>query len=204
MYGKKVTGVHPLDVRRRRGRQDRAGAVQRQGHRARRQAAPRPRGWTAERPHCGPDAARAEALERIAALQAELDDVLDSASSTTGDDEHDPEGATIGFERAQAQALLDQALAQLARIDAALTRRADGTYGLCVACGEPIAPRAAAGAAGCGSLRALRVGPPLRLSVAPLRRQRRRVAPQRGHGSGGDPRRLCCSGAVAQRQRQRL
>jgi DnaK suppressor protein len=64
--------------------------------------------------------------------------VLDSASSTTGDDEHDPEGATIGFERAQAQALLDQALTSLAEIDAAVARQADGTYGRCVDCHGPI------------------------------------------------------------------
>jgi DnaK suppressor protein len=83
-------------------------------------------------------AARAEALERIAARQAELDDILSSASSTTGDDEHDPEGATVGFERAQAQSLLDRARARLAEIDDALARAAGGGYGLCVDCGEPI------------------------------------------------------------------
>jgi RNA polymerase-binding transcription factor DksA len=73
-------------------------------------------------------------------LRRELDDVIASASSTTGDDEHDPEGATIGFERAQAQALLDQALAQLTNIDAAVIRRAAGSYGICIDCGQPIAP----------------------------------------------------------------
>jgi DnaK suppressor protein len=78
------------------------------------------------------------ALERIAALQADLDDILSSASSTTGDDEHDPEGATVGFERAQAQALLDQARARLAEIDAAAARAGGGGYGRCVVCGEPI------------------------------------------------------------------
>jgi RNA polymerase-binding transcription factor DksA len=77
-------------------------------------------------------------VARVAALQAELDDVLASASSTTGDDEHDPEGATIGFERAQAQALLDRAVARVAELDAALARAAAGSYGACVACGRPI------------------------------------------------------------------
>jgi RNA polymerase-binding transcription factor DksA len=64
--------------------------------------------------------------------------VIASASSTTGDDEHDPEGATIGFERAQAQALLDQAKARLTEIDAALERANAGRYGDCVMCGDPI------------------------------------------------------------------
>jgi RNA polymerase-binding transcription factor DksA len=67
-----------------------------------------------------------------------LADVLSSATSTTGDDEHDPEGATIGFERAQAQALLDEAVAALAALDAALERQRAGTYGVCVDCGGPI------------------------------------------------------------------
>jgi RNA polymerase-binding transcription factor DksA len=83
-------------------------------------------------------AARAAALARVEALRRELADVIDSASSTTGDDEHDPEGATIGFERAQAQALLDQAVAGLGELDAARQRLADGAYGVCVDCGRPI------------------------------------------------------------------
>jgi RNA polymerase-binding transcription factor DksA len=74
----------------------------------------------------------------VAALRAELADVIASASSTTGDDEHDPEGATIGFERAQAHALLDQAVAALAELDAALQRQQGGTYGVCADCGGPI------------------------------------------------------------------
>ena len=74
----------------------------------------------------------------MAALRRELADVIASASSTTGDDEHDPEGATIGFERAQAQALLDQAVTALADLDAAAARRSAGTYGRCVDCGEQI------------------------------------------------------------------
>jgi RNA polymerase-binding transcription factor DksA len=71
-------------------------------------------------------------------LRAELDNVIASASSTTGDDEHDPEGATIAFERAQAQALLDAALEQLREIDDAGSRLAAGEYGVCARCGRPI------------------------------------------------------------------
>ncbi len=82
--------------------------------------------------------ARRSASARAAALRAELRDVLDSASSTTGDDEHDPEGATIGFERAQAAALLAAAEARLDEIDAALARVSGGAYGRCVECGQPI------------------------------------------------------------------
>ncbi len=83
---------------------------------------------------------REDTLARIAALGRDVDAIVDSASSTTGDDEHDPEGATIGFERAQAMALLAQARDQLAAIDAALGRVDQGTYGTCVSCGRPIPP----------------------------------------------------------------
>ena len=82
---------------------------------------------------------REETLRRIADLRGELSDVLDSSSSTTGDDEHDPEGATIGFERAQAAALLAAAEDQLRQVDAALDRVAAGSSGRCVRCGQPIA-----------------------------------------------------------------
>ncbi len=105
---------------------------------------------------------RSAALTRIEAAHAELDDVLDSASSTTGDDEHDPEGATIGFERAQAQASLNAALAQLVEIDAATLRVVGRSYGVCVSCGEPIgaarlsARPAAARCVACAASRALR------------------------------------------------
>lgn len=83
---------------------------------------------------------REELRARIASLRAEVGSIMESASSTTGDDEHDPEGSTIGFERAQAQALLEQAEDHLAAVEAALKRVADGTYGTCVECGGQIAP----------------------------------------------------------------
>ena len=62
----------------------------------------------------------------------------DSKASTTGDDEHDPEGATIGFERAQSTGSLRAAQVALDEIHAALDRVATGTYGVCVRCGRPI------------------------------------------------------------------
>ncbi len=79
-----------------------------------------------------------DARARIAALREVVDDLIASASSTTGDDEHDPEGATIGFERAQALALVEQAQARLAEIDVALRRLEGGSFGDCARCGQPI------------------------------------------------------------------
>ena len=83
---------------------------------------------------------RAEAVERVAGLRADVADIVGRASSTTGDDEHDPEGATIGFERAQLLALLAAAEQRLAAVDAALRRLGEGRYGYCVDCGGRIAP----------------------------------------------------------------
>jgi RNA polymerase-binding transcription factor DksA len=86
------------------------------------------------------DAERAAAIAQIAALTREFDDVVAASKASNADDEHDPEGATIAFERQQVAALLEQAQRRLADVDAALARRAAGDYGICENCGRPIAP----------------------------------------------------------------
>ena len=63
-----------------------------------------------------------------------------AASDVATDDEHDPEGTTIAFERAQVSALLDRARRCIAELDEALERLDAGRYGVCVDCGGPIAP----------------------------------------------------------------
>jgi RNA polymerase-binding transcription factor DksA len=83
---------------------------------------------------------RAETLAQIAALSREFDEVVAASRSSNADDEHDPEGATIAFERQQVAALLDQARRRLADVDDALLRAAAGEYGTCADCGRPIAP----------------------------------------------------------------
>ena len=82
------------------------------------------------------DATRAQ----IAALTREFDQVVDASRQSNADDEHDPEGATIAFERQQVAALLESAQRRLADVEAALERRAAGGYGVCKTCGRPIAP----------------------------------------------------------------
>ena len=83
-------------------------------------------------------AERASALERQDALERELRGIIESADAAGADDEHDPEGATIAFERQHVAALLGQAREQLAQIDAALRRLAEGSYGRCERCGQDI------------------------------------------------------------------
>ena len=85
-------------------------------------------------------AERAAALAQIEALTREFDGVVAASKASNADDEHDPEGATIAFERQQVVALLDQARRRLDDVEAALARRAEGSYGSCATCGRPIAP----------------------------------------------------------------
>jgi RNA polymerase-binding transcription factor DksA len=84
------------------------------------------------------EAERAAAEAQIAALTRSFDEVVDASRSSNADDEHDPEGATIAFERQQVVALLESARQRLAEADAALARRAEGRYGVCESCGRPI------------------------------------------------------------------
>lgn len=64
--------------------------------------------------------------------------MVEASSASNADDEHDPEGATIAFERAQLDATIAEVHRQRADLDSALVRLDDGTYGICVVCGLPI------------------------------------------------------------------
>jgi len=78
------------------------------------------------------------ALARLAALEREFAGIVDAAAAANADDEHDPEGATIAFERQHVAAQLGLARDQLSRVRAALRRLEDGSYGRCERCGLPI------------------------------------------------------------------
>jgi DnaK suppressor protein len=83
---------------------------------------------------------RDETRTRLAELGREFDAYVSSANdgSAGGDDEHDPEGATVAFERQHVVALIAQAREHLAAIDAALRKVDSGRYGICDICGGPI------------------------------------------------------------------
>ena len=90
-------------------------------------------------------AGRSETARRLAGLERDFAGLVESASQANADDEHDPEGATLAFERQHLAALIDQARQRLSGIDAALSRIEDGSYGRCERCGGPVgAPRLAA------------------------------------------------------------
>ena len=82
--------------------------------------------------------AREQAVRRLAALTDDFDDVVAASRDTNADDEHDPEGHTIAFERSQVDALVRQARTRLAELDAALARVDAGAYGTCERCGRPV------------------------------------------------------------------
>ena len=82
--------------------------------------------------------ARQTTLDRLSGLTHDFDQMVAASRDTNADDEHDPEGATIAFERSQLDALVQQARTQLVELDAASARLADGTYGVCERCGQPI------------------------------------------------------------------
>jgi DnaK suppressor protein len=85
------------------------------------------------------EAQRRQALQDFTALTGDFDAVVVASRDSNVDDEHDPEGATIAFERSQTAALARQVQTHLAEIDAAIQRLASGTYGTCEHCGQPIA-----------------------------------------------------------------
>ena len=84
------------------------------------------------------EAEREQTLRRLASLTDDYAEVVAASRDTNADDEHDPEGATIAFERSQVGALVVQARRHLREIDAAVARVEAGTYGTCEGCGAPI------------------------------------------------------------------
>lgn len=83
---------------------------------------------------------RERTADLISSLSGNIASMVEASRFTTSDDEHDPEGSTIAFERSQAGTLLAAARNHLADVDAALARIAAGTYGYCELCGQPVAP----------------------------------------------------------------
>jgi RNA polymerase-binding transcription factor DksA len=82
---------------------------------------------------------RERTADLISSLSGNIASMVEASQLSTSDDEHDPEGSTIAFERSQASTLLAAARNHLADVDAALERVAAGSYGYCERCGQPVA-----------------------------------------------------------------
>jgi DnaK suppressor protein len=84
------------------------------------------------------DAARDGSERLVESLTRLWDGVVEASAMTNIDDEHDPEGATVAFERAQLRDALKQARADLDDLDRAAERVRTGDYWVCERCGGPI------------------------------------------------------------------
>ena len=82
---------------------------------------------------------RAATVQRAASLLRSFDGIVEATSDVATDDEHDPEGHTIAWERQQIAALLAGTRITLIDIEAAERRLDDGLYGTCATCGVQIA-----------------------------------------------------------------
>jgi DnaK suppressor protein len=82
---------------------------------------------------------RRDSERRLAGLSGHFRDIVDASANSNADDEHDPEGATIAFERSQVDALARETRQDLEDVAAALERLDDGRYGTCEVCGGQIA-----------------------------------------------------------------
>jgi RNA polymerase-binding transcription factor DksA len=83
---------------------------------------------------------RRAALARLEGTGAERAAVVAASRETVADDEHDPEGSTIAYERRLLDALTHDMRERIAEVDAALDRLEQGTYGTCARCHRPIPP----------------------------------------------------------------
>lgn len=84
------------------------------------------------------DELRTATAQRAASLRASFEGIVEAADDVATDDEHDPEGHTIAWERQQVAALLEETRVRLAEIDAAIDRLRGGHYGICTHCDRSI------------------------------------------------------------------
>ena len=74
----------------------------------------------------------------VESLTAIFDDLTEAADASPPDDEHDPEGHTIAFERSQLTGRRDSYLRTIDELDAAELRLEDPQAAVCEGCAKPI------------------------------------------------------------------
>ena len=72
-------------------------------------------------------------------MQRTFDNIVASTADDPPDDEHDPEGATIAFERQQLATFIADGERAVTALEEALDRLDAGTYGMCQRCDRAIA-----------------------------------------------------------------
>lgn len=81
---------------------------------------------------------RAEVSARLATMTKDLESLIAASVDSNADDEHDPEGQTIAYERSQLSAHIRASHEHLSGIDQATSRLEQGLYGTCEVCLQPI------------------------------------------------------------------
>lgn len=84
------------------------------------------------------EAEQERTARQIASLEAVVAAIVEGSELVSTDDEHDPEGATIAYERAQASALLRQACADRDALVATRQQLELGQHVVCAICGRAI------------------------------------------------------------------
>jgi DnaK suppressor protein len=84
------------------------------------------------------EAEQLRTAQQVTSLRKSFTDIVESTDSISTDDEHDPEGATIAYERSQVSALLRRYVGELAALDDALRHIDDCDSTRCQACGADI------------------------------------------------------------------
>jgi DnaK suppressor protein len=82
--------------------------------------------------------ALADNAAQLRALAGQHDDIIAASRDSNADDEHDPEGATIAFERQQVVALVRQLERTRAELQRALELAGTRGYGVCERCDADI------------------------------------------------------------------
>ncbi|MEP6651079.1 MAG: TraR/DksA family transcriptional regulator [Lapillicoccus sp.] len=88
---------------------------------------------------------RALVSARLGRMEEDMTELFAASRDANADDEHDPEGQTIAYERSQLSAMIRQARAHLDEIDAAGARLSVGSYWICELCHQPIGAERLAG-----------------------------------------------------------
>ena len=84
------------------------------------------------------EARAAASAARLDRLRRDRAAIVATVASDNVDDEHDPDGATLAWEREQLAALIADEQRTLAGVTDALARLEDGDYGRCEHCGGAI------------------------------------------------------------------
>jgi RNA polymerase-binding transcription factor DksA len=84
------------------------------------------------------EALRHDASARLEGIESSMARLRLERAVDVADDEHDPDGAALSGEWAQAVGVQEAARREISEIEAALHRWEAGTYGVCADCGRGI------------------------------------------------------------------